>query len=281
MANSVSSDDYFVCVRTIGERTEKCLIDRISKEFPTLPLAVVSDYPSSKTLERAFQLAMESGKKWSIQLDADVLLMPGALQKMFDVLSRFEEKVFAVRFLVADPLLGTIRFAGNQTYRIDHIPYALPFAKQSKEKLRPDRYVIEKMEAKGYLFADVRQEVIGVHDAEQFYRDIYRKCFVYSFKHLNKADEFIPHWRSAESNLDFKVARKGFADGVQHLRQITIDARQMDSVAPDFGEWMKGEGIEEKSPLLSFSAEEQSIILQQAAARHFAALKRKKYHTFY
>lgn len=268
-------------MRTIGERTEKCLIDRISDEFPTVSLAVASDYPSSKTLEKAFQLAMESGKKWSIHLDADVLLMPGALQKMFNVLGQLEEKVFAVRFLIADPLLGTIRFAGNQTYRIDYIPYALPFAQNSKDKLRPDRHVIEKMEAKGYLFADVKQVVIGVHDAEQFYRDIYRKCFVYSFKHLNKADEFIPHWRSDESNLDFKVARKGFADGVQHLEQVNIDARLMDSLAPDFGNWLKREGIEEKAPLLSFSAEEQSALLQEATARHFATLKRKKFHTFY
>lgn len=281
MANPASPDDFFICVRTIGERTEKCLIDRIKDEFPSIQLAVASDYPSSKTLEKAFHLALESGKRWSIQLDADLLLMPAALQKMFNALRELHQNVFAVRFLIADPLLGTVRFAGNQTYRIDYIPYALPFAKKSHEKLRPDRHVIEKMEAQGYLFADVKQEVIGVHDIEQFYRDIYRKCFVYSFKHLNKADEFIPYWRSDESNLDFKVARKGFADGVQYVRPVQIDARLIDSVNPGFAKWMEQEGIEEKGPLLSYSVEKQTALLQAASARHFASLKWKKFHTFY
>lgn len=281
MRQAASSDDFFICVRTIGERTEKCLLERIKEEFPSASMGIASAFPSSKTLEKAFRMAMESGKKWTINLDADLLLMPGALQKMFNSLNELQEQVFAVRFLIADPLLGTIRFAGNQSYRIEYIPLALPFVIKAQDKLRPDRYVIEQMEAKGFLFADEKRDVIALHDAEQYYRDIYRKCFVYSFKHLNKVEEFLPYWRADESNLDFKVARKGFADGVQYCRQIHIDVRLMDEFKNDFEKWMEREGFSEKEPLLSYPIDCMPAVVHSAMANYFAYLKKKKSHTFY
>lgn len=272
--------DVFICVRTTGERTEKCLLESLKREFPLASLEIVSERPFYKALEKAYQLSISSGKEWSIHFDADILLMPGASDNIKRAISSFSEKIFSAQCLVADPLLGTLRFAGNKIYKNEYIPLALSNIDNLTNTLRPERYVISLMEEKGFSFVDLNSDVIGLHDYQQFYIDIYRKCLVFSFKHLNKVHEFLPYWREQATNLDCKVARKGFADGILRCKQVQSDVGITQQIAHELNDWLKKEGMEEKRPLESISEIEMRAIVSNVSNRYFSYIKKKGHRHF-
>jgi len=245
-----------IIIRSIGERTEKCLFDQLQGE----DVAIVSEKPLSNTLKKAFLLAVDSKSAWTLHIDADVLLIPGSLANIYKRLETQEKNVFAVQFLVADALLGDVRYAGNSAYRVDLIPEALGFIDESYDKFRPVRHVVKRMEEKGYRFIDQKEEIIGLHDAEQYYRDIYRKAFFYAFKHLNKTKEFIPYWRD-KSERAFEIALLGFADGIK---------------ARDPKEMQPREFSDEREPLTSIDKQEIMRILGSTLSDHYAISEQKK-----
>ena len=264
-------EEPFVCLRTIGERTEHCLLKQIGGEISKENIAIVNETPLTNTLKKAFSLAINKGNSWTLHIDADVLLLPGSLKGMTKKLMALPKDVFAAQFLVADYLLGDIRYAGNGAYRTDLLPLCLPFVAESVDKIRPVRHVIQRMEEKGYRFFDQREEIVGIHDAEQFYRDIYRKALVYAFKHLNKASEFIPYWRHKQG-ADYLVALKGFSDGIVRTEPIQIDPKMIDQES--FSAWLKSHNLAEKKDLSLVN--DPYSILSAILEDHYHISKQKK-----
>jgi hypothetical protein len=68
---------------------------------------------------------------------------------------------------------------------------------------------------------------VGIHDFEQYFLDIFRKCFIHAHKHLDLTELFLSFWREkAVNDMDYEVALHGFASGVDHYGEISIDSRQ-------------------------------------------------------
>jgi len=82
------------------------------------------------------------------------------------------------------------------------------------------------MAALGYPWKTVPY-LVGIHDFEQYYLDIFRKCFIHAHKHADMAELFLSFWREkAGSDPDYAIALHGFASGVEHGGDVSIDSRQ-------------------------------------------------------
>ena len=89
--------------------------------------------------------------------------------------------------------------------------------------------------------------VFGVHDYEQFYRDIYRKAFVHANKHQIWLPRLVSRWKKfANNDDDYQIALRGLYDGLISLADIKIDTRDYGKAAENA---MRELGFQEKPAL--------------------------------
>lgn len=216
-------EELTTILRTSGERTTELALKLLEEEVGTVH--VVEEKPFQKALERSFQLAIEHNRPWTLMIDADLLVAKNALLPLFKLAKEAPPSTFCVGGNALDKLLGISRNVGNNLYRTSLLEKALSFIPGSYNKMRPEKYIAEEMERLGSPLFIYPACLLGIHDEEQYFRDIYRKCFVHAHKHLYKAHTFIPRWQRQSTDPDFLVALHGFADGIQHGGEVAIDAR--------------------------------------------------------
>jgi hypothetical protein len=124
---------------------------------------------------------------------------------------------------LADKFLVSPRPVGYHLYPTGRLIQALDFIPDPLDAIRPETFVRDKMVELG--FSCVKADfVAGHHDFEQYYRDIYRKCFVHAKKHYEMVLKVLANWRRlAQTDTDFLVAIAGFNDGVQYGGTVSID----------------------------------------------------------
>jgi hypothetical protein len=148
--------------------------------------------------------------------------------------------------LIHDKLLGGYRPAGHRIYRTAHLPAALEALPAPGTELRPEFETLQRLERRGFPSAQC-DVVFGIHDYEQYYRDLYRKAFVHAQKHPYWLSGRVAQWRKlAETDPDFAVATRGFLDGFQSRKRAVIDAGQYVTRAD---EGVHDLGLEEKPEL--------------------------------
>jgi hypothetical protein len=111
----------------------------------------------------------------------------------------------------------------------------------------------------GYLKLDF---VVGLHDYEQYFRDIYRKAFFHAHKHKDEIKYWECLWRKlCCSDADYRVALKGAKDGREYKGEVFSDLGQFDSV--EYEMMLNYLGLTEKSELPSdyWSLEDVRIIV--------------------
>jgi len=221
------SEDVTVIIRSAGERTEKvCEKLIIEQGIPLKDLIVVKEVPFSKAMKVSFEHGIKQGKKWTLCIDADVLLRSDAIQTMVELAEKQPDRVCEIQGLVMDKFFSGPREAGNHLYRtsllnkvIDHIP-------QEGKDIRPETHALNRMKEDGYNWVNVPY-VVGIHDDEQYNFDIYRKAFVHAVKHLQYADLFIPYWKkNAKFDHDFLVAIQAFSDSIRNSGDVYINRSQ-------------------------------------------------------
>ncbi|MBK7429096.1 MAG: hypothetical protein IPI60_19770 [Saprospiraceae bacterium] len=185
---------------------------------------IINETPFSSALHKSYEIGIEQGKKWTLCVDADVLLRSGIISQIVHLADKMPEHVFETQGMILDYLFGGPREGGIHLYRSNLLPKALDFIAEAKEVIRPESYILHKMKALGYPFQRLNL-IVGLHDYEQYYKDIFRKCFVHAPKHLRHLPYLIPFWQemSAESQ-DYEVAIAGLCAGLEYQNVVTIDA---------------------------------------------------------
>jgi len=227
VTNKQINEKLTVVIRCAGERTI-ALCKALILEQGVLPdnLFVIREVPFSAAVRKGYEIGIERGLPWTLHLDADVLLRPGSIEKMLNLAEEQEQNVFQIQGQIIDKFFGGPRDAGNHLYRTSLLPAALPLIPEEGVDIRPETYILETMSEMGYPRVKVPY-VVGLHDFEQYYKDIFRKSFVQAHKHLYRAELFVTIWQEgAEKDTDFQVALKGFAAGIVHYGSVFIDARQ-------------------------------------------------------
>ncbi|MEQ9424522.1 MAG: hypothetical protein RJQ09_08905 [Cyclobacteriaceae bacterium] len=213
--------DFKVAIRTIGERTESACYKLLADALPNHQIDIVKEQPFKKAVDTSLRMGIASRKKWLLCIDADVLINRDGLFDLMSFALKSGEDVFAIQGLIADKLLGVMRPAGNHIYRLSLATKALNLIADS---LRPESDMIKGMAKNGYSWHQTG-DLVGLHDYEQFYSDLFKKSFLHYIKHKKHMVDVEKFWASNASEQDYRMALWGSLAGrLSDLNQITIDS---------------------------------------------------------
>jgi hypothetical protein len=211
-SSATNIDTATAIVRAAGERTQSLCAVLLEQQVSG-PVITIEEAPFSRAVIRTFELGLKAGRKWTIAVDADVLVRPVAIREIAAVAEAADETVFEVQGRIFDRLFQGPRSGGLHLYRTSMLEAALEFANREEAVHRPEFHVIQAMEARGFpqLTFDT---VLGLHDFEQSYHALYRKGFVHAQKHNDVVPFLERMWqRLAASDADFQAAILGLEAG--------------------------------------------------------------------
>ena len=256
--NSGRFDDVSVIVRECGERTAEACIGQLVEIFHRPPTRI-SARPFHATLRQSLESGLDQGRSWTLCIDADVLVLPG-LAAFLEQARQMPPEVFEAQGLVIDKLLPVRRPAGNHLYRTCLIERAIPLI-PTTGTLRPESDMILAMASQGHT-AWQSSTVVGLHDFEQAYDDIYRKALLHGRKHDYLIAIYRPIWEAlGELDDDYRIARLALEHASSH--------HGTPEISRDFGEIAAAEaqlalGLSAKGALGTFrQSDVQSILARR------------------
>lgn len=216
-----------VVIRSVGERTEEvCRALVLEQGVPPEAVFVVRERPFSKTLRVGSEIGLEQGRKWTLFVDADLLLRPSSIEQMLRQAELQPARVCQIQGYCLDKFFGGARIGGVHLYRTYLLNHFIDSIPKEGVDIRPETRALKTMTSKGFPRVIV-PNLIGLHGFEQSYKDIFRTSFVQAHKHLDLADFFIPFWREhAEWDVDYRVALAGFAAGIEHPGAVRINEEE-------------------------------------------------------
>jgi len=226
-----SKNDFYdlvsIVIRSAGERTEGlCRELVLAQGFSPENVTTVGRTPFPITLRDSYQAGIAMNRPWTLCLDADVLLLSDSIQYMLKIAINEKSSISVFQFLVIDKFFGGPREAGNHLYRTSLLSKALECLPDDPGVIRPETATIEAMKQQGFPKKRVNF-LIGLHDFEQSFKDIFRKCFIQAHKHQEYAEIPVTYWPEAKNeDEDFKIALKGFTDGLSFDGEVNVDAQQ-------------------------------------------------------
>lgn len=260
---SRSSLDIIAVVRTAHERTADAAVALAAAQLPAGAVEVVCEKPFEKALKKTFEIGIRRNARWTMTLDGDVLLRPGAIEKFIAQAEAMPDNFVQIEGRIHDKLTGMYRQAGHRIYRTSLLPLVLQQVPAPGEQMRPEYSTLQKMEKLGHPSRRVGL-VVGIHDYEQYLRDVYRKSHVHATKHAMWLQEFVERWKKlGVTDDDFRVALRGLYDGLISLDKVRID---IDAHGDSAGDAVRQLGLTEKSPLPAggITAEQVEAILRNA-----------------
>lgn len=220
---SLKIDNVTIVVRTAGERTIEICKKMIEEQGYTGNIFLTSEVPFSKAIRKAFEIGIAEGRVWTFCVDADLLLREESISKLLQFAENQPQNVFEVQGFVYDKFFNIPRQAGNHLYRTSMLTQALKLIPSEGLDIRPESYMLRSMQDRGFPYVHF-PVIIGLHDFEQFYFDIYRKAFVQAHKHLQYTENMVPLWKdNIKSDMDYEVALRGFTDGLLNNNEVFID----------------------------------------------------------
>lgn len=214
-------------IRAADERTVELCNKLIEEQGFKDEIFFTRETPFSAALRKSYKIGIEKGKPWTFCVDADVLLRGNSIRTLLRFAMEQEENVFEVQGLVHDKFFPWPRQAGNHLYRTSLLKKGIELIPEEGRDIRPESYVLRAMKEKGYPYKTF-SFIVGLHDFEQYFFDIYRKSFVHSHKHLKYTESMIPHWKKRlnHGDKDYEVALAAFTDGILNSQQVYIDKKQ-------------------------------------------------------
>lgn len=221
-----NSAQVTMIVRSANERTVDLCYKLIAEQGCNENIFFTSETPFSAALKKSYEIGISEGRPWTFCVDADVLLRPNSIQLLLNFAKVQEQHIFEVQGLIYDKFYDGPRQAGNHLYRTSLLPKAVKLIPEEGVDIRPEKYVLQEMKKLGYPNEKINH-VLGLHDFEQYYEDIYRKSFIHAHKHLNFAQRMVTVWKKKmEMDKDFKVALNAFSEGIRNTEEIFVDKNQ-------------------------------------------------------
>jgi len=211
--------DLFIVVRTNNERTVEACKTILMEQAQPNNVAVIREKPFFSAVRKTFELGAESGTRWLLALDADILLFPRALDTICrEAKTKMTDSVFRIDFPLMDKFRGKVcgthlynnRYSAQFVEHVDGDSEAPHYLRTESDN------VVRFCKPLGLDFHRiVPDDVVGMHDYHQFYAQIfnkftarYQRCLVDN--DLDKVRASIERGQSsAPEDKDFAVAMAG------------------------------------------------------------------------
>ena len=217
--------DVSVIIRNAGERTSDLCLGLVSEQVPPENIVVISEFPFREAARRSYEIGIELARPWTMCLDADILLRRNAVQMLRKWALEAGDCALYVQGSILDKIFGRPRRAGPYFHKTSLLSLMLEHMPAEGVSLRPDTDAAMQLATHGYSRPQY-DVVIAVHDFEQYYRDIYRKAFVHSHKHLEYMPSLELMWqRLAGQDPDYEVCLWGLHDGRDFKGIVSHDVR--------------------------------------------------------
>lgn len=249
------NDNVIVIIRSVGERTEKFCYDLAKEQINEKNIKILNYTPFTKALEKNFKYAIERNKKWTLIIDADVLILKDTIQQLINFgEENLTDKLYVIHGYMIDKFieltknknLNNGRLVGIHLYQTKNLKNAISLIPKEFDEIRPEGYTTKKMIERGFLLLFYEKNILGYHDFEQYYEDIYRKGFVHSYKHrkILNMEQII---KKSKNDNDFKILLRGINDGNKYENKISINKNS--DFIKNFSSMLNDFNIEEKKIL--------------------------------
>lgn len=217
-------DNVIVVIRSVGERTEQACYNAILKQVDSKNIVIVNKQPFSEAVRANFEIGIQRNQKWTLAVDADLILRENAIKDMIDAFSKLDDSYFIYQGWVYDKFFKDFRTGGPHLYRTSLLKKAIAFIPKEGTSLRPESSTYTVMNELGHGYF-VDNKYYGLHDFEQNKHDIYRKFFLHAKKHTKLVGKFLNKWKGdILKDEDYVFALKGLSDGLLSGDEIFVDA---------------------------------------------------------
>lgn len=214
-----------IVIRAAGESTLNKCKELIENSDDGNHVEVITEVPFSKAVKKTFELGLDYNRDWTLAVDADVLVSEHGIRKLVALANSLPEYFFRIEGKLLDRFCGYPRNVGMHLYRTPLFNEATQFLKKTENTLRPESRVVKEMVKIGY-HSYQGNDVYGVHDYYQHYRDIFRKTFVFAQKHKHLVEYFKRYWKEIGDD-EFMVALKGLEAGLNQPIDSLPDVQQL------------------------------------------------------
>jgi len=267
--SSVAKREITFVVRCAGERTAFDAVKVLKGQLgcgADEQVHAIEERPFAEAVRRTLELGIESGRAFTVGMDADVLLLADGVERLSRLCGSMTPETYSLAGLTLCRFFGGLCFRGVHVYRSEHLKPALGLIGVhtpggAHPDLKPETAVVEAMQARGFGFGALPIP-LGIHDYEQYYRHIYLKMRLRARRQLevDVGDKDAAPFREAcrvrgeRGERDFEVALWGLDDGAADSRR-RVDAgaapvpRNYDwnREWPEFDARMRAAGLEEKT----------------------------------
>jgi hypothetical protein len=218
MSNSIT-----VVLRECGERTAGFCYRSLCQIFGEESVFRVAEKPFSAALRRSLQLGIAQKTEFILCVDADVIPIERELTQLVLEMESLPKHIPEIQGMVFDNLFRVIRPAGNHLYRASFAEKALNCIPVEGTSLRPESDMLSALIRKGNPWKQSRL-LVGYHDFEQSYEDIYRKAFLHLKKHSDFGNYLHHLWQNlAVDQFEFEVALKAMKDSIEFKGEVKVD----------------------------------------------------------
>jgi hypothetical protein len=207
-------EDVCLVVRAAGERTEELCINLLQTQAPALAVKVVRERPFARALHRSIEHAVETRARWTLFVDADVLVGEHALAQIGAELRSAPADFYMMNFLVLDRGFCGPAYAGIHAFQTHLFSKALQFIDLAYKDQRPETRLCKEMAGLGHPTM-LSKSLVALHDYEQYFGDLYRKMFVRAVKYRTQIEYMTETFREHYfEHDDFRAMMWGLIDGV-------------------------------------------------------------------
>ena len=178
-------NDITVVVRHTNERTLEYCYELLKLQVCSSNLFCINETPFSKAVKKTFEIGIDSDKEWTLAIDADILISDQCLNKIVSEAENLEDYFFEIQGRILDKLYGVPRSGGPHLYRTKFLKQAIKFIPKEGTSLRPESDTYESMSQLGYHYY-FGKDIYGLHDYEQYYKDLYIKGFIHGKPSVNR-----------------------------------------------------------------------------------------------
>lgn len=230
--------DVTVVIRSSGERTERFCQHIIEKQLTGNNVFVINERPFWKAVKRTFEIGLSCGRKWTLAVDADVILSKSSIERMIEKAELIDFKLFAFQGYVYDKIFDKAREGGPHLYRTSALNDALTCLESNKDSLRPESDTYKALAKIGYT-SKVVPEIFGWHDFFQFNSDYYRKAFLCAKKRSFNS-EVVNVWidkvyHQKDNDGIYSILVSGWLEGMRS-DEVKVDIEWLNNKVPN---WIK------------------------------------------